>query len=120
VSLDTPKELDCLIKGTLGENLDINRIAMPILNLILNFKGNFQRPQIVWTSASRKGTANAFRWCSSKVPMNVSEFTWKSETASTSQYFAVAIVMHTNIEKTFLDVVDEFTLGLVVCKEQLR
>jgi hypothetical protein len=52
--------------------------------------------------------------------MNVSQFTWKAETAVTSQYFAVAILMNNNIASNVLDVVDEYTLGLVVCKEQLR
>jgi len=62
------------------------------------------RPMKVWTSASRKGTNDLFRWCTSKVPLNVSAFTWNSGGYGYYPNNYVSIYVQTSFANSYFNV----------------
>lgn len=73
-SVETQDELQCLKSSIIGDEFLPAHVWHNLTQKPFEWLGGVPRPVHLWTSGTRKGTVNGFRWCSSKAPLNISHF----------------------------------------------
>lgn len=87
---------------------------------MFELKGGMPRPLLIWTSGSKKGTVDGFRWCSSRTPLNISQFKVDDWTSNNQRSLLTLNCPTTFYEYRFFVGVEVGYNRTALCEEQPR
>jgi hypothetical protein len=118
VSVDESGELQCFVSASFGNTRNFNMLNC---REIMYKTGSLTRPIKLWTSGTRKGTMDKYRWCTSNTPINASHFTYNAYSISMAQNYLTTIYLQSTLQTTYFNQEDEYTphgACLPFCEEQ--